>query len=269
MIRICTERDRKWILDYLYQDAAYNIFIIGDIEHFGFDSDFQQVYVETEQDEIKAVFLRYRTNAVYYSKEIYFNPEFIKIFKQYELLFISGKTEIMKEVYPYIQNYEEKPTYFCATYKYELKIRANPDLKIKKLTSNIEDINRLYDLLSLITEFAYSAKDRNTFIEEKISSINMGDTYYIEEDDMIVSTVAVTAETTINGMVVAVATHPNYRNKGYARLLMTHLMDVYLNRKNKDLCLFYDNPKAGHIYISLGFKPIGTWSMFKKISDAS
>ena len=72
----------------------------------------------------------------------------------------------------------------------------------------------------------------------------------------------VTAETTQNAMVVAVATRPNYRNKGYASLLMKTLMSIYFHEKKKSLCLFYDNPKAGAIYHRLGFVTIGTWDMY-------
>jgi len=264
MIRICSEKDRKWILDYLYQDAAYNIFFIGDIEHFGFDSDFQQVYVEEEQNVIKAVFLRYRDNGVYYTKEPYFNPELTKLIDHHQLIHLSGKTELMDIVDPYIPNFEKQQTYFCATDRKKLKIEKPSSGIVKKMTSNIRDIERLYQLLHLITEFGYHSQTLESFIDAKLKSISMGNTYFIEEDGIIVSTVAVTAETTINGMVVAVATHPDYRNKGYATILMKQLIYDYLVEKKKDLCLFYNNPKAGHIYISLGFEPIGQWSMYHK-----
>ncbi len=41
MIRKLTENDRSNVLNYLYQDSSYNIFIIGDIEAFGFNKEWQ------------------------------------------------------------------------------------------------------------------------------------------------------------------------------------------------------------------------------------
>lgn len=264
MIRLCTENDRTNVLNYLYRNPSYNIFPIGDIEHFGFDSDFQHVYIEEDDEQqIKSLLLRYREHGIFYTEEDDFNPDYINIMKQHDLGYVSGKTDIMKHVKPYLEDFDEKLEYFCATNKDVLQVERSNDPAIHLVQTN-EDIGRLYDLLSRITEFGIYKKTKADFIESKALSIQMGDTYFIEEDGLIVSTVAVTAETTINGMVVAVATHPDYRNRGYASRLMKRLLSRYLLEKDKDLCLFYDNPKAGAIYIRLGFEPIGMWSMFER-----
>jgi predicted GNAT family acetyltransferase len=92
----------------------------------------------------------------------------------------------------------------------------------------------------------------------------MGSTLFIEDQGQIVSTVATTAETTINAMVVSVATDPDYRNKGMASYLLKVLMKDYIIKKKKSLCLFYDNPAAGKIYQRLGFKQLGLWDMYFK-----
>ncbi len=92
----------------------------------------------------------------------------------------------------------------------------------------------------------------------------MGVTLFIEEDGKVVSSVATTAETTKSAMVVAVATSEHARNKGYASALMVELMKEYFVKKKKELCLFYDNPSAGKIYLRLGFETIGTWDMYQK-----
>ncbi len=264
MIKKCREQDRQSVLEYLYTEAAYNIFIIGDIEHFGFDKDFQQIYIEEENNVIKAVLLRYNKNAVYYTDDPHFNPDFMAIVNDYELSYFNGKYDVMKHVEPYIPAFKAKRSYFCSTNKNQLKLEKPHHPLVKKLTDNLNDIERLFDLLHHISEFNYDEVEKENFVENKRKSLEMGSTYFIEEDGLIVSSVTVTAETTINGMVVAVATHSDYRQRGYATALMKQLMYEYLVEKNKDLCLFYDNPKAGHIYLSLGFEPIGKWSMFHK-----
>ncbi len=267
MIRRCTEQDRDSIMTFLRQEPAYNIFPIGDIEHFGFDADFQQVYVELDaSDSIISLFLRYRENGIYYAPKPFFNPEYLTVFDSYNLRFISGKSDIMDAVYPHIPQYRNRQFYFCATDKTTLQI-SPIDAQSITLLKDVSDMELLYDLLESIDEFSIAKIAKEDYVNNKKTSLQMGETYFIKEHNKIVASVAVTAETTVNGMVVAVATDKNHRNRGYASKLMQHLLYRYVMEKQKDLCLFYDNPDAGKIYIRLGFVPIGKWSMFERRDD--
>lgn len=263
MIRLLTEADCDTALTYLRQDASYNIFPIGDIETFGFDQPFQRIYGEfNDKDQLLSILLRYRNNAIYYCHEERFNDEYESIFAKDPFDFFSGKTELTNLVQPFLTNYTQKTMYFCEATSYDEGLSPT-SIKIHTLQTK-EDCERLYDLLSIISEFNIVKQNKKDFVEGKLFSIQMGLTLFIEEDGKIVSTVATTAETTTNAMVVAVATHPEYRYKGYASILMKALMKEYLVVRRKSLCLFYDNPKAGAIYMRLGFTPIGTWDMYTK-----
>ncbi len=46
MIRKLNESDRQLILGYLSDEPAINLFMIGDIESFGFAEDFQEVWAD-------------------------------------------------------------------------------------------------------------------------------------------------------------------------------------------------------------------------------
>ncbi|MDY0277767.1 MAG: GNAT family N-acetyltransferase [Acholeplasma sp.] len=261
MIRKLNTYDQDMVLSYLYQDITFNIFIIGDIETYGMETEFQRVYGEfDDKNQLLSVFLRYHENAVYYSHRHYFNLDYLSIFQDDSFIYISGKTELMNLLKPYLVNYKQKSTYFCKAEKLSECYESSPlvhEIKTK------EEASRLYDLMIQIDEFGYrESHTRERFIEQKTSDTSMGITLYIEEDDRVVASVATTAETTQNAMIVAVATHPNYRNKGYASILMKALMSIYFHEKKKSLCLFYDNPKAGAIYHRLGFVTIGTWDMY-------
>jgi predicted GNAT family acetyltransferase len=153
--------------------------------------------------------------------------------------------------------------YFCEATSFSTPSLSN-EIQIKRVETT-EDIIKLYELMVQIEEFGIKHKDKESFIESTEKALEMGVKYCIEEDGKFVSTVATTADTTINAMVIGVATIPGYRNKGYASILMTHLMDEYINKKNKSLCLFYDNPSAGKIYLRLGFKDIGSWVMMSTV----
>ncbi len=153
-----------------------------------------------------------------------------------------------------MEDYEEKITYFC-----ELK----DDKKLLKGDDTIklgieEDAQRIYDLLSTIEEF---------FVEYSVDTIrsrikdNSTVSYYIENDDKEIITISqITAENSKFAMVVGVATKKEYREQGYMGKCLSKLCSDLLKR-NKTLCLFYDNPKAGRVYRRIGFKEIGIWTM--------
>lgn len=262
MIRRLTEANRANVLDYLYQEPNFNIFPIGDIEAFGFDEDFQRVYGEIDDEgSYTSIFLRYRDNAIYYSHKNYFNPEYVDIFNSDKFKYLSGKKQNLEIVEKFLKGYEKRQMYFAEA-KYMINEETKQDYLIKKIESE-EDCKHLYKLLSTISEFATFHQNEDDFVQSKMKSIEMGVTLYIEVKGEVVSSVATTAETTKSAMVVGVATKPEFRNKGLATILMQRLMEIYLRQKNKELCLFYDNPAAGKIYKRLGFNDIGLWLMYE------
>lgn len=268
MIRQLTEADRRSVLDYLYRDANFNIFPIGDIEKFGFDKDFQKLWAEFDANgEYLSIFLRYRDNGVYYSHQNRFNEEYLDILKNQDINVINGKAELMDLLKPHLPDFDQKRTYFCQAKHMAVPYLEESD-QIKVILTK-EDCERLYYFLADIEEFNITRRSVDDFVESKIKSISMGMTLYIEDNGKIVASVATTAETSKSAMVVAVGTDKAYRKRGYASKLMLALMDHYINDKKKELCLFYDNPEAGKIYLRLGFEYVGLWDMYirKHISE--
>ena len=76
MIRVLDESDRTVLLKYLYKEPSLNIFIIGDIEAYGFENDFQTLYGEFDEvGKYISVLLFYRDNCVFYSEDDFFNED--------------------------------------------------------------------------------------------------------------------------------------------------------------------------------------------------
>jgi predicted GNAT family acetyltransferase len=262
MMRQLQEHDRDSILNYLYQDPHRNIFPIGDIETFGFDQDFQQLYADFAEDgSINSVFLRYRTNGIFYSITHPSPRPYEALIASLNLDYISMVAPLADHWQDVLSRYERSDMYFavCDTGAAQ-GLHPASDVVLAK-----EDdmFGALYDLFLLVPEFHIDLQTKNEYIESKRKSTQMGVTLCRIKDDLVLSTVATTAETTRSAMVVSVATHPGHRHQGHASELLQDLILRYRD-KGKDLCLFYDNPDAGRIYRRLGFQEDGMWTIYRR-----
>ncbi len=264
MIRILNENDRLSVLKYLYLESDFNIFAIGDIETYGFNEPFMQVYGEfNSENNFQSILLFYRENVIYYSHVNSFNIEYLNILDQHTFKFVSGKEELLERIYPHLFNFNKQRMYYCSIAEFDHQKDVTKD--IRELTTE-EEFSDLYELLIMIKEFKVQDQRKDDFISSKMKSRDMSKTVGIYENGTLVATAATTAETTRSAMVVGVATHINHRKKGYASTLINYLADHFINDLNKSLSLFYDNPEAGSIYHKIGFIDIGKWVMYHQKS---
>lgn len=266
MIRKLIEQDRQLVLDYVGKQPSINLFMIGDIEQFGFEKDFQDVWGKfDEQGNLKAVLLRYTNNFIPYYEDV---DEDLVCFKEIISSYpspkvISGKADLLHKFKDIFKLDKEKSAYFC-----ELKDGQNLvtwDDTIKVATGN--DAEKIYNLLESIDEFSDTVNDK-AMIKNRLED-KSGRAYYIENDkgDMV-SIVQTTAENSKSAMVVGVATKVGYRENGYMSKCLSRLCSDLL-KEGKTLYLFYDNPKAGKVYHKIGFKEIGRWTMLVESKNNS
>lgn len=257
MILKLNDTHKSMILNYVGKEPSINLFIIGDIEQYGFDKDFQDIWASFDEDNnVNGILLRYMNNFVPYIDNVDTDvEEFKQIIKSYEgEKIISGKGNIIEKFKDVLNDYNEKVTYFCELR--DDKKLVNYDDSVKIATE--EDASRMQDLLLTIDEFTIRDSVETTRSRIKDNSKTV---YYIEnEEKEMISVSQVTAENSKSAMIIGVATRKEYREQGYMSKCLSKLCKDLLNR-GKSLCLFYDNPKAGKVYHKLGFKEIGIWTM--------
>ena len=261
MIRKLTEKDQVKVLKYLYQEPSLNIFIIGDIELFGFNVDFQDIFAEFDElGQYLSVVLRYKENILYYSHELYFNEDWVELINRYKYEFVSGRKSLIDIIKPYFPKFKSKEMYFSEVNVFDNSLSI--DNELVEDMKNEEDAELIFDLLKRIDEFdGMKNQEKDDFIKTKMLSIDHSKTYLIKENGICASTATTVADTKKSAMIVAVATHFDYRKKGYASKIMIKLIHEYLVNQKKSLCLFYDNPSAGKIYHRLGFVDKDMWVM--------
>ncbi|MED1204038.1 GNAT family N-acetyltransferase [Heyndrickxia acidicola] len=261
MIKKLNEKLNSQVMSFLKEEPSINLFIIGDIESFGYDKDFQELWGDfSETGELRGVLLRFYDTYIPYGKPGYDSEGFLNIIKANpNVKGISGKEEILLPFEQSMKNrFKKQLTYFSECTLESFSFQQEIEASIKE--AGIEDIDRILSLRETIQEFVPNPNAKEMMmkgIETKTAR-----TYYIEMNHEMVACASTTAENSISAMVVGVCTHNDHRQKGYASLVVQKLAKDLL-KEGKSLCLFYDNPKAGRIYHKIGFKNIGKWTMLR------
>ncbi|MFG6149672.1 GNAT family N-acetyltransferase [Halobacillus sp. B23F22_1] len=260
MIRKLTDIDDPACQRLLAEKPAENLFIIGDIENFGYDQDFQKLWGEfNDQQELHAILLKYHNNYITYASQPFNAKGFAEVVnKDPEFMQLSGLQSVTEQILPYIEHTPKKTrSLFYAKCDHKEKLELNLNTSNVQLAA-VEDVPRIIELQDQIPEFEQDNSRESSMIkgiEGRSSRI-----YYIEESEQMISSASTTAENTMSAMVVGVCTHPDFKRRGYASACMKKLCEDLLD-EGKMLCLFYDNPEAGSIYKRLGFEDIGKWMM--------
>lgn len=263
MIRRLNQKDNSALMKLIMDEPEYNLYILGDVENFGYSNDFLELFGEfDEQGVLVAVLVQYFGIFNLYAKGEFDINGFVDIMKNYkELKMLVGKTSLVSRFEDTSLGLNRSELHHFVVLK-ELETEFNIDEKAIVKKATIEDIERIVNLKSKISEFSGGS---NNFKEILMNDFKAGTAhgYYIEVEGNMVSYAQTSAENTKSAMVVSVMTDKKYRKNGLASACLKVLCDDLINQ-GKTLCLFYKNPQAGAIYRRLGFKDIGLWSMYMK-----
>lgn len=262
MIRKLIEEDRQKVMNFVLKKPAENLFIIGDIEAYGFDTEFQTVWGQFDNsEELIGVLLKYEGNYIPYTENDINWKEFAAIINNDpNMTELSGLKPIVEKLEPFIvKNMKSKSSFYYAKCQ-NLKISKSEDELHSVEVLSVEELEELVAFLKTVPEFQHA----NITVESKKRTIEnkTGRTYFIRMNGEMATTASTTAENSSSAMIVAVATKEQYKRKGLATDCMIKLCQDLL-KEGKELCLFYDNPDAGKIYKRLGFEDIGFWNVYR------
>ncbi|SCK03856.1 Predicted acetyltransferase [uncultured Clostridium sp.] len=265
MLRLAIENDRREILEYCLEERNINLFIIGDIENFGFDKEFQNVWIQYNEESITGIILRYHTNFIVYSKKLDIDfEEVVELLIKNDAKVISGKLSVVNRIYEFIDsNYNKREMFFCE-FRDESKLEVVCEKSIEIATADDSmDIAKAYgDIKEFEGMYSNDINERYNQINNRIIS-KEGIHIFIKENGKIIAHGNTTATTTVNSMIGGIFTTPEHRNKGLASKVVTELVRLLL-KEGKSACLFFDNEEAGKIYYRLGFENIDKWCMLIK-----
>lgn len=262
MIRKLNEADREDLMELVGKNPAINLYIIGDVENFGFEQDFMELWGESDSVDgpLKAVILRFYGSYLPYSEGPFDAEGFAELLRRNKNAeMISGSLEVVRTLSKWLNIRQEKEMLFAELTEMNEEIRtaASAPVPIQKATT--QDVDAICTLTDVITEFTSSPEDARKTLHKTLES-GTGRTYFVEQNGEVIATASTAAENSRSAMIVAVATHPEYRGQKLASQVVAQLCADIL-AEGKSLCLFYNNPQAGLIYKKLGFRDIDKWSM--------
>lgn len=258
----------KDAMAYALLEPEFNLFLIGDLENYGMESENVSVYTADSWTEgtLPYLILDYRNNFLFYShNSTYSKVEVADFLSGSQMRNLSGKRELIEPLIPFLKGLELVPTYLARLNR--PAIPADPSFPARRLMP--DDIESICALLKQIDEFfTLRSKTEEENRKDILNSMtNEGRMYGVFENGRLAAVAGTSAENSMSAMVVSVATLPAYRGRGYATQLVTRLCRDCLNDGMKFLCLFYDNPEAGVIYRKIGFKELGQYAMVRSIEE--
>lgn len=267
MLIKASEKDRDEILDYCKNDSIFNLFIIGDIENFGFSSPYQDVWYDKEDENISGIALRYHSNLIVYSHslDMDFN-EVNSILDRYDIELISGKSTVIDKIEMHLKgNNTRNDLKFCK----HIDIDCLPGISENIMLAEEKDARDIAIAYGSVAEFkdlySNNVDQRYLQISSRISS-GEGKHLMILDDKGIVSHGNTTAENSSSGMIGGIFTRVDRRNKGYAAQIVAALVRD-LKDRNKEVALFYKDELEGNLFKKMGFKEIGSWSTIGRSKD--
>lgn len=265
-MRVLQENDREKLIEYVKREPEMNLFLIGDLENYGINSETVNFYLHEERDRWDFVILRFYQFFILYSPyEDYNAEEAIRFLKTQETDCISGKTVLLRKIAPAYPELEIQSTFMSRCNQAEQVWTAPKELTIRQLKA--EDAPEAIALLCTIEEFEKTYENQST--EENIArmcdEMEQGGKIVMGgyADGKLVAIAETSAENSQSAMIVGVATDISQRGKGYASAVVSELCRNCFVRGKEFLCLFYDNPTAGRIYNRIGFRELGEYGMMR------
>lgn len=253
-IRKCNHMDKEKLMKYLNNKPIYHTFILSDIEQYGFDNEFQSVYIQEDGEVIQGVFLRYFNNFIVAGDaEVLAYNEITELVDN-KVSTIMGNAAIVNGITDKI----DRKADFVYNNLYTHEDPVNIDENVTCHIAELKDVDRIYEFLMTFPEFKqlYSEKQ---MLENRLKN-GEGIHIYIEENGKLIAhgNSAASAEKTC--MMGGICVAEPYRNKGYAKKILLTLC-AHILEEGKIPCIFASAEKDYSCFKETGFQVYGLWGV--------
>lgn len=259
MVREILKNEEHMIFELCKQDPIINCYILSDIKTLGVEHPSLKVFGDFEDGKLNSVLMAFQRYLMFYTDKPFISVDYIEIIEKLNPYSVSGNRHSIQLIQKQIE-YKKSEEFQLAVLQGSVKkSNLKESYSIREIDSK-EEIKQLYDLLINVTEFNVSSLTEEEFLEEKRLIHLAGTTYGLyDQENQLISTATAMSETEDYAVINGVATKAEYQNQGLATMVIEHLLDEYVNKKQKGLILYYNNPAAATIYLKKGFVPVKEW----------
>lgn len=242
----------------LEADAARALFILGDIETYGLHCDFQETYIDHDEDGDHALVLRYHDSLVWYLFDELKDEAGLMRWIDDPRVSTTGCT---------LAHFQALSPKLQARLKTRLTTLSHcPRLKpglYNAPRASAKDAQAILTSMDTIDEFKADIHEpfeiRCTRFQNNLSN-NHTIVHIVKANGHVIAAASSTAHARSSAMIVGVFTLADHRHRGHARNVVGSLTQSLLAQKRTPV-LFYDNPLAGALYRDLGFLDLDQWVM--------
>lgn len=260
MIKRAGKEDAERIVEYLKQEESMNTTFLVYLEKYGFEKDFQECWLQTDEHNNKAlaVILRHFNNLYIYSEGCSIYNKELGIFTSFmgsEI--ISGKRNILSEI---ACDRDDMVLESSCHMVFQDETMLIPCSEVRR--AGLEDCRELSELIYSVPEFArfyHSRMEIERGIQRRME-LGICRYFILKKDGVISSQAYTTMESSQFATIGGVVTRQEYRKQGLASLVVSCICrDIIHDKKIPNL--FYSNEEAGRVYRRLGFEPAGNYGM--------
>jgi predicted GNAT family acetyltransferase len=255
-----TDELKMKILNFLYEDELFNVFLIHFIENQ--IEDMGELYISESNDNITSV-LHMKFDGNSYFTNFYFMDEegLNKIIKQlqklnYNKVLLSGKRKDVAQILSCIGKNEisAPDIYYKSDVNKYFNQPLQKDIFFRKATCSEEDMSRITNFLIGFFEPADEQEVADLTNRKKLlEDLKIG-VYFIEYDRQVIGMARYSGKTKNYIDITTVFIDPQYRGKGFGKKLMKCMVQCIISENKIPVTQTSSlNTIARRTYESLGF----------------
>lgn len=255
MIRRLEEGDRASLMALLMAAPAHNLYLLGNVEANGFEADFCEFFGDVVDGQVRGVVNRYMNGWTVYGAADADWAGLGNVVDTHAVVAerLQDNPGGVASFLPYLKRYAQS----SLTEDHLMEMPPNglqpqvagADFEVRKAT--VDDLD---GLVRLYADAADMARTRPG-VERPLHDRRV---WLALKEGEVVSAALTNAETKELGMIGGVFTLPAWRGKGLSQAVCSGLCAELMATGRQPL-LYWHNPAAGHVYVKLGFRPIGMW----------
>lgn len=268
MFREAQEADKAKILAFAGKEPELNLFLLGDLEFYGFGHDFLKVWVEEDgAGNLRTILLKFHGNMMLCGENAGEDPQTLL-----ELIAANGG-EFLNcpgTIIPFLKPYLPKEADVRPMKMARMKALRDPGFPLEPASLALpEDAGDIIRAMWEIEEFrpllTGTPEQRIPRTESMIRS-GFQVHYLVRKDGVLAAHATTSVASSRAAMIGGVFTSVKFRGQGLGTAVVARLCKELLD-SGKTPVLFFENPKAASIYHRLGFEDFADWIIVRLKAD--